>query len=101
MILAGLQTKLQPEALIYAANHFLRGWSVVDRLNQIKVPTLIVAGRQDFIYPPEAQEELAAGITNSRLIFIDRASHSPHEEHPAEVVRVVREFLTTAHTGKI
>jgi proline iminopeptidase len=101
MILAGLQTKLQPEALIYAANHFLRGWSVVDRLNQIKVPTLIVAGRQDFIYPPEAQEELAAGITNSRLVFIDRASHSPHEEHPAEVVRVVREFLTTAHTGKI
>ena len=99
MILAGLQTKLRPEALIYSATHFLKGWSIMDRLMQIKAPTLIVAGRQDFIYPPEAQQELAAGIPNSRLVFIDRASHSPHEEHPEEVVREIRNFLATAHAG--
>jgi proline iminopeptidase len=99
MILAGLQTKLRPEALIYAATHLLKGWSVMDRLHEIKVPTLLVAGRQDFIYPPEAQEELAAGIPNARLAFIDRASHSPHEEHPAEVVQLIRDFLRTANVG--
>jgi pimeloyl-ACP methyl ester carboxylesterase len=99
MILFGLQTKLRPEALIYAATHFLRGWSVMDRLNEIQVPTLVLAGRYDFIYPPEAQEELAAGIPNSRLEFIDRASHSPHEEQPGEVMRAIRDFLTTANTG--
>ncbi len=31
----------------------------------------------------------------SRLVFIDRASHSPHEEQPDEVLRVVRGFLST------
>jgi pimeloyl-ACP methyl ester carboxylesterase len=101
MILAGLQTKLRPEALIYAATHFLKGWSVMDCLNEIQVPTLIVAGRQDFIYPPEAQEELAAGIPNSRLVFIDRASHNPHEERPKEVLQVLRDFLATVNVGGV
>ena len=99
MILAGLQTKLRPEALIYSANHLLKGWSAMDRLKQIEAPTLIVAGRQDFIYPPEAQQELAAGIPDSRLAFIERASHSPHEEHPAEVVRLIRDFLGSTGAG--
>ena len=95
----GLQTKLRPEALIYSATHFLKGWSVMERLKEIRVPTLIMAGRYDFIFPPEAQAELADGIPNSRLVFIDRASHSPHEEQPAEVVGVIRDFLGTASAG--
>jgi proline iminopeptidase len=58
-----------------------------------------MAGCYDFIYPPEAQEALAAGIPNSRLVFIDRASHNPHEEQPAEVVQLLRDFLATANVG--
>lgn len=99
MILTGLQTKLRSQTLIYAATHFLKGWSAMDRLNKITAPTLIVAGRYDFIYPPEAQEQLAAGIPNARLEFIDRASHNPHEEQPGEVLRVLRDFLATAYAG--
>jgi len=99
MLLAGLQTRLRPEALIYAAGHLLRGWSALDRLNRIRVPTLILAGRYDFIYPPEAQAELAGGIPDSRLVLIDRARHSPHEERPAEVVRAIRDFLETERAG--
>ena len=52
----------RPEALIYSETHFLKGWTVMDRLGEIKVPTLVMAGREDFIYPPEHQEELAAGF---------------------------------------
>jgi pimeloyl-ACP methyl ester carboxylesterase len=99
MIFYGFQTKLRPEALIYAATHFLKGWSVMDRLREVKVPTLVMAGRYDFVYPPEAQEELAAGIQNSRLVLVDRAAHNPHDEQPVEVQRVLREFLATANTG--
>jgi pimeloyl-ACP methyl ester carboxylesterase len=32
-------------------------------------------------------------------VFIDRADHSPHQEQPAEVVRVIRDFLGTASAG--
>lgn len=96
MIVGGLQTKLRPEALIYSETHFLKGWTIKDRLGEIKVPTLVIAGRQDFIYPPDCQEELAAGIPNARLVFVDRASHSPHQEHPAEVIKAIRDFMAGA-----
>ncbi len=99
MLITGLQTKLRPEALIYAATHFLKGWSVMDRLNQIKVPTLVMAGKYDFQFPPEHQAELVAGIPNSRLVIIDRAGHNVQDEQPAEVQRVLRDFLATANTG--
>jgi proline iminopeptidase len=99
MILTGLQTKLRPEALIYGATHFLKGWSVMDRLHEIKAPTLILAGREDFQFPPEHQQELAAGIPNSRLAIIDRAGHNVQDEQPVEVQRVLRDFLVTANAG--
>ena len=98
-LLSGLQTKLRPEALIYSETHFLKGWTVLDRLGEIKVPTLVLAGREDFIYPPECQEELAAGIPNARLVIIDHASHSPHVEKPAETLKAVRDFLADVNAG--
>jgi pimeloyl-ACP methyl ester carboxylesterase len=93
MIITGLRTKLQPEALIFGETQVLKNWTVMNRLADITVPTLVIAGREDFIYPPEHQEELAAGIPNARLVFIDRAGHNPHDEQPAEAQRVIRDFL--------
>ena len=101
MLIWGLQTKLQPETFIYSERHFLKGWTVRDRLGEIKLPTLVMSGRQDFIYPPEHQEELAAAIPNARLVIIDRAGHNPHEEKPAETLNVVREFLADVKTSSI
>jgi pimeloyl-ACP methyl ester carboxylesterase len=97
MFFWGLQTKLQPETFVYSESHFLKGWTVMDRLGEIKVPTLVMAGRDDFIYPPEHQEELAAAIPNARLVIIDRAGHNPHDEQPAETLKAVREFLANAN----
>ena len=93
MMITGLQTKMRPEALIYAASHLIKGWSVMDRLNEIRVPTLVLAGKEDFQFPPEHQAELAAGIPNARLVIIDRAGHNPHQERNAAVLRAVRDFL--------
>ena len=93
MLIMGLQVKLRPEALIYYANHS-KGWAVMDRLGEIQVPTLVMAGRDDFQFPPEHQEELAAGIPNARLELIDRAGHNPQDEQTAEVMRPIRSFIT-------
>jgi len=92
-VLAGLRMKQKPEALIFAFGNILKGWSVMDRLGEINVPTLVMAGRYDFQFPPEHQEELAAGIADSRLIIIDNAGHNAPAERTSEVVGVVREFL--------
>ena len=88
------RTKMQPEALIFATRHLLKAWTVMDRLGEITVPTLVMAGRDDFLFPPEHQLELAAGIPNARLHIIERAGHNPHSEQPAEVMEAVREFIS-------
>jgi proline iminopeptidase len=87
------RSRMRPEALTFAAQHLLPGWSVMDRLGEIKVPTLVMAGRDDFIFPPEHQIELAAGIPNGQLKIIDRAGHNPQLERPNEVMAALREFI--------
>jgi len=59
------------------------------------VPTLVMAGRDDFVFPPEHQLELAAGIPDARLRIIERAGHSAHLEQPAEVMELIRGFIGT------
>jgi proline-specific peptidase len=93
LFLEARHTKMRPEALIFAGQHLLKGWTVMDRLGEIDVPTLVMAGRDDFLFPPEHQVELAAGIPNARLRIIERAGHNAHEEQPAEVMQAVREFI--------
>jgi len=95
-MLSGLRMKMHPEALIYGNGQLLKGWSVMDRLNQIEVPALVLAGQDDFQFPPEHQEQLAAGIPNAHLVIVERAGHNSVQERPAEVIRQVREFMTTA-----
>jgi pimeloyl-ACP methyl ester carboxylesterase len=88
------RSKLRPEALIFAGRHLAKGWTVMDRLGEIKVPTLVMAGRDDFVFPPEHQLELAARIPNARLRIIERAGHNPHSERPDEVMEAVRDFIS-------
>lgn len=88
-------TRTRPETFIYGCRHLIKGWSVMDRLGEIKVPTLVMAGRADFAFPPEHQLELAARIPNSRLRIIERAGHNPQTEQPADVMAAVREFIAS------
>ena len=90
----GWRSKYRPEAMIFAGRHLLKGWTVMDRLGEITVPTLVLAGQQDFLFPPEAQAQLASGIRNARLHIVERAGHNPHEERTAEVMQAVRDFIS-------
>ena len=87
-------SKMRPEALIFAGRYLLKGWTVMDRLGQITAPTLVMAGRGDFVFPPEHQHELAAAIPHARLQIIERAGHNPHSEQPAEVMAAIRGFIS-------
>jgi proline iminopeptidase len=95
VIHGGWRSKTRPEVLIFAGRHLLKGWTVMDRLGEITMPTLVMAGRDDFVFPPECQLELAAGIPNARLKIIERAGHNPHSEQPAEVMAAVTDFVST------
>jgi len=94
----GWHSKIRPEALIFAGRHLVKGWTVMDRLGEIRVPTLVVAGREDFVFPPECQRELAAGIPDARLLLVERAGHNPHDERTATVMRAITAFISMDNT---
>jgi proline iminopeptidase len=89
----GPPMKIRPEALIFGYGQVMQGWTVMDRLGEIQVPTLIAAGRYDFLFPPEHQAILADRLPNARLELIERAGHNPQMEQSDEVIRIIRSFL--------
>jgi pimeloyl-ACP methyl ester carboxylesterase len=100
-IRGGWRVKLRPEAFIFAGRYLLRGWTVMDRLGEITVPTLVLAGRDDFVFPPECQLELAAGVPGARLRIIERAGHDPQSEQPAEVMQAVSAFISEPASAQV
>lgn len=92
----GPPMKLRPEALIQGYGQLLQGWTVMDRLGEIQAPTLVMAGRYDFLFPPEHQAILADRIPNARLELIECAGHNPQIERPAETIEIIRTFLAEA-----
>ena len=46
-----------------------------NRLVEIKVPTLVIAGDSDFAFPEQLYRETAAGIPNARLILYEGVGH--------------------------
>lgn len=95
MMFAERHSKGRPQTEIFGFGQLIKGWTVMDRLSEIKVPTLVMAGRDDFVFPPEHQGQLAAGIPNARLEIIERAGPNPHDEQTAQVMRAVRDFIST------
>jgi pimeloyl-ACP methyl ester carboxylesterase len=65
----------------------------VERLDTLKLPTLILWGGQDRLIPPEVGQEFARRITGSRLITFEDLGHVPQEENAARSLEPVREFL--------
>lgn len=94
-ILFGPRQKMRPEALVFGYSQLLNGWSVMDRLGEIQLPTLVLAGRQDFLFPPEHQAILADRIPGAQLVLIERAGHNPQMERPAEAIEAIRRFLAS------
>lgn len=69
-------------------------FTAVDRLAQIKVPTLIIGGMSDWVTPPDyAAQRLADGIPGSLLALFHQSGHYPYFEEPAHFVSVLGAWL--------
>ena len=96
-LLSGFRVKTRPEAFVFGFKELYTGWTVMDQLHTIDVPTLVLAGRFDFLSPSEHNAIIADRLPNAELEIIERAGHLAHEEQTAEVLRIVRRFLGAAH----
>lgn len=89
----GPPQKMRPEALIFGCSRLIPGWTVMERLSEITAPTLVLAGRDDFLFPPEHQAILADRIPNARLEIIECAGHNPQMERSEQVSGIIRRFI--------
>jgi pimeloyl-ACP methyl ester carboxylesterase len=67
--------------------------NIVAQTTRIQAPTLVIWGRHDRVWPASFGQRLAREIRGSGFELLD-CGHSPHEERPAEIVRILRRFLT-------
>jgi 2-hydroxy-6-oxonona-2,4-dienedioate hydrolase len=65
-----------------------------ERLGDVRVPTLIVWGKEDRITPPEVAERFHAGIPGSQLVYLPNCGHAPMLERPEAFDAVVSEWLS-------
>ena len=71
----------------------LRHWSVVERVGQISVPTLLLNGRYDEATTATMQP-FFEGIDDVRWSVFAQSSHMPFVEEPAAYLDVVEAFVT-------
>ncbi len=62
-------------------------------LGEIDVPTLILWGEQDPLFPREEQERLAAAIPGATLKVYPETGHAVHWDRPEWVIRDLEEFM--------
>jgi pimeloyl-ACP methyl ester carboxylesterase len=65
-----------------------------ERLGDVRVPALIVWGKEDRITPPEVAERFHAGIPGSQLVYLPNCGHAPMLERPEAFDAVVSEWLS-------
>jgi pimeloyl-ACP methyl ester carboxylesterase len=65
----------------------------VERLAEIKVPTLILWGGKDRLIPPRWGQAFHQAIPGSRLTVFAGLGHVPQEEDPAATLAAVRDWL--------
>lgn len=84
-----------PEPLnrAFGPNGFLRRFDLRPELARIAAPTLIIAGRHDWICPPEFGEEIHRLVAGSRLEIFEQSSHSIRADEPERLMATILDFV--------
>lgn len=67
----------------------------------VAVPVLVLVGEQDEATPPHMSQELAAGLSNARLVILAGCAHVPQLQAPDLFLSHVRGFIGDEHLAPI
>ena len=86
---------LSPEALnrAFAPGGFLQHYDLRPELARIVAPTIILAGRHDWICPPEFSEEIHRLVPGSDLRIFEESSHSIRADEPRKMIDAIAGFV--------
>ncbi len=71
----------------------LVGYEILDQLDDVEVPTLIVWGRNDRIVPAQDAVDYGRHLRNSSMVIFQDTGHLPQLERPVRFNRVLETFL--------
>ena len=74
----------------------IMAWESFDRLNSIRVPTLVIHGETDQLIPAKNADILAREIPGAKLVKLAGASHVFTTDRPQEATRAILSFLKDA-----
>jgi 3-oxoadipate enol-lactonase len=63
-------------------------------IEKISCPTLVIAGEEDTVYPPELAVEMARRIPGAELLMLSRTGHLANLEQPEKFNQAVFDFLS-------
>lgn len=79
----------------YAAVSCLKAmldWDARQKIQNIKILTLIVVGEEDAIIPPSLSRKLHEKIPKSELVTIKNCGHMVYLENPNELNKIIKNF---------
>jgi proline iminopeptidase len=88
--LATLRRALHATFLVGDAAPF----DVRDRLQTLTLPTLVMAGRDDFILGPEFADSLTEHLPDARQVLFEHSGHFAHLEEPEAFANAVLDFVS-------
>ena len=93
-LFAGNPNSFSPEAYARQADAYLKH-DALDRLKNVKAPTLVISGEQDRLAPPWVARELADAIPDAEFNLVEGggASHALILERPDDFNKIVMSFL--------
>ena len=92
-VLGHERTLHEPEPLNRAFGGFLRDFDLRPELGRITAPTLVIAGRHDWICPPEFSEEIARLVPRAELRIFENSSHSIRTDEPQALLDAIAGFV--------
>jgi pimeloyl-ACP methyl ester carboxylesterase len=89
-----MRRKWFPSAEPYFAQlHAVTDWEALSRIVQIKVPTLVLHGENDRMFPVENAKLIAARIPGAKLVVLPHAGHVFTTDQPDAAHAAILEFL--------
>ncbi len=88
-----MAASLGPEVFVRQSRALMSRKDSIDTLSTINRPTIIIAGAEDDVCPPELHEIIHRGIQGSKLLVVPRSGHLTTMEAPDIVAKALSNFL--------
>lgn len=89
----------QPQEPLISAMAALSNFDYCAGLEQLDIPTLVIAGTEDALTPPDAVRALAGHVPKAELVEMPGAGHIIPAEQPEAFFAIIDRFLSQHYPG--